>query len=105
MKIKAILTTCAAVAALTTPALAEYPDRALELTIPAGAGGGTDTSARKLAILFYNTLRYGVDYSDPGASYYEVRHRVRVLHNLARRAKQLGYTIEPVEPATVEGVS
>jgi tripartite-type tricarboxylate transporter receptor subunit TctC len=56
MKIKAILTTCAAVAALATPALAEYPERALELTIPAGAGGGTDTSARKLAILLEEAL-------------------------------------------------
>ena len=61
----------------------------------------TDT-ARKLAILFYNTLRYGVDYSDPGACYYEERYRERVLHNLARRAKQFGYTLEP---ASVAGVS
>ncbi|QMU60160.1 MAG: tripartite tricarboxylate transporter substrate binding protein [Boseongicola sp.] len=45
-----------AVAALATPALAEYPERAIELTIPAGAGGGTDTSARKLAILLEEAL-------------------------------------------------
>lgn len=67
-----------------------------------GKAKAVTATARKLAILFYNTLRYGVDYSDPGASYYEERHRTRVLHNLSRRARQLGYTLEP---ASVEGVS
>lgn len=43
-------------AALATPVFAEYPERAIELTIPAGAGGGTDTSARKLAILLEEAL-------------------------------------------------
>jgi tripartite-type tricarboxylate transporter receptor subunit TctC len=45
-----------ALAAFATPALAEYPERSIELTIPAGAGGGTDTSARKLAILLEEAL-------------------------------------------------
>jgi len=67
-----------------------------------GKAKAVTATARKLAILFYNTLRYGMDYSDPGASYYEACHRERVLHNLTRRAKQFGYTLEPV---TVEGVS
>ena len=61
-----------------------------------GKAKAVTATARKLAILFYNTLRYGIDYSDPGASYYEERHRERVLHNLSRRAKQLGYILEPV---------
>lgn len=56
MKIKTILLGLTAAAALTAPALAEYPERAIELTIPAGAGGGTDTSARKLAILLEEKL-------------------------------------------------
>jgi len=60
----------------------------------------TDT-AHKLAILFYNTLRYGVDYSDLGASYYEERHRTRVLNKLERRAKQFEYTLEPASDAGV----
>jgi len=37
-------------------------------------------------VLFYNTLRYGMGYVDPGASYYEDRYRQRVLANLKRRA-------------------
>ncbi|WP_417211675.1 tripartite tricarboxylate transporter substrate binding protein [Antarctobacter sp.] len=56
MKIKTILLGLTATVALAAPALAEYPERAIELTIPAGAGGGTDTSARKLAILLEEKL-------------------------------------------------
>jgi len=64
-----------------------------------GKAKAVTATARKVAVLFYNTLRYGADYSDPGAAYYEQRHRERVLHNLARRAKQLGYTLEPASAA------
>ena len=56
MKIKTTLIGLTAAAAMVTPAFAEYPERAIELTIPAGAGGGTDTSARKLAILLEEAL-------------------------------------------------
>jgi len=72
------------------------------LAMRVGKAKAVTATARKLAILFYNTLRFGTDYSDPGASDYEERHRTRVLHNLSRRAKQLGYTLEP---ASVQGVS
>jgi transposase len=65
------------------------------LSARVGKAKAVTATARKLAILFYNTLRYGIDYSDPGASYYEERHRARVLHNLQRRAKQFGYALEP----------
>ena len=56
MTLKATFTGFAATLALATPALAEYPERTIELTIPAGAGGGTDTSARKLALLLEEKL-------------------------------------------------
>src|ERR1039457_3780959 len=36
-------------------------------------------AARKIAVLFYNALRHGIDYVDPGASYYETRYRERVV--------------------------
>ena len=52
-------------------------------------------TARKLAILFYNALRFGLAYADPGASYYEARYRQRVLDNLRRRAQQMGFTLLP----------
>lgn len=56
MKLKTKLLSATALILMTVPALAEYPERAIELTIPAGAGGGTDTSARKLAILLEEKL-------------------------------------------------
>lgn len=40
----------------SAPVYAEYPERTIELTIPAGAGGGTDTSARQLGILLEKEL-------------------------------------------------
>ena len=66
-----------------------------------GKAKAVTATARKLAILFYNTLRHGAEYSDPGASYYEERHRSRVLHNMERRAKQLGYGLAPIPEAGV----
>ena len=61
-------------------------------------------TARKIAVLFYNTLRYGMVYADPGASYYEARYRQRAVANLRRRAKSLGFTVEEY-PTVAEGVS
>jgi transposase len=66
-----------------------------------GKAKAITATARKLAILFYNTLRHGMDYSDPGASSYEERHRERVLYHLERRAKLLGYVLEPAPAAGV----
>ena len=50
-------------------------------------------TARKIAVLFYNTLRHGMTYADPGATYYEDRYKQRVLANLQRRAKSLGFVL------------
>jgi len=71
------------------------------LAMRVGKAKAVTATARKLAVLFYNTLRHGLDYSDPGASYYEERHRQRVVTNLERRAKQLGFTLEPTSMAGV----
>jgi transposase len=71
------------------------------LAMRVGKAKAVTATARKLAVLFYNTLRHGMDYSDPGASDYEERHRRRVVQNLERRAKQLGFTLEPAPAAGV----
>ena len=55
-------------------------------------------TARKIAVLFYNALRHGMDYVDPGASSYETRYRARVIDNLHRRAKAFGFVLQPIEP-------
>ncbi len=71
-----------------------------------GKAKAVTATARKIAVLFYNTLRHGMAYADPGASYYEERYRQRVLANLQRRAKAMGLILQPAEPdAAQAGVS
>lgn len=65
------------------------------LSARVGKAKAVTATARKVAVLFYNTLRHGIEYSDPGASYYQESYRRRVLTNLERRAKSLGYTLQP----------
>src|SRR2546425_7304107 len=62
-----------------------------------GKAKAVTATARKIAVLFYNAVRHGMDYADPGASYYEERYRRRVLTNLQRRAKAFGYVLQPTE--------
>lgn len=62
-----------------------------------GKAKAVTATARKIAVLFYNALRHGMEYADPGASYYEERYRQRVLTNLQRRAKAFGYVLQPTE--------
>jgi transposase len=68
------------------------------LAVRAGKAKALTATARKLAVLFYNTLRYGMAYVDPGASAYEERYRQRVITNLRRRAKDLGYVLAKADP-------
>jgi transposase len=56
-------------------------------------------TARKLALLFYNTMRYGMDYVEEGLKRYEAKYRERTLHNLQRAARNLGMTLTPLSPA------
>jgi len=56
-------------------------------------------TARKIAILFYNMLRHGSVYVDPGSDYYEERYRRRTLDNLRRRADALGFRLVEAVPA------
>jgi hypothetical protein len=58
-----------------------------------GKAKAVTATARKLAILFYKALRFGMTYVDSGASYYEERDRQRVIQNLHRRARGLGFTL------------
>ena len=69
-----------------------------------GKAKAVTATARKLAILFYKALRFGVTYVDPGASYYEERYRQRVVEHLQRRARHFGLALVP-DPATTGGVS
>src|SRR4051812_4016110 len=65
-----------------------------------GKAKAVTATARKIGVLFYNMLRHGMDYADPGASAYEARYRQRVLSNLRRRAKSLGYVLQKADLAS-----
>jgi hypothetical protein len=79
------------------------------LAARSGKAKAVTATARKLAILFYNALRFGMTYADPGASYYEEPYRQRVLDNLRRRAQYLGFSLvaapEAAEASDVVGVA
>lgn len=70
----------------------------------AGKAKAVTATARKIAVIFYNTLRFGAAYVDPGADYYEQRFRQRTIDNLRRRAKSLGLALVEAPPPQV-GVS
>jgi transposase len=52
-------------------------------------------TAHKIARIIYTLLRYGGSFQDPGAEAYEQRYRSRVISNLTRRARTLGYSLVP----------
>lgn len=52
-------------------------------------------TAHKLARLIYTLATKGQPYVDQGQGYYEERYKERVLHNLKRKAQQLGYQLQP----------
>ena len=70
-----------------------------------GKAKAVTATARKIAVLFYNAVRYGMEYVDPGASAYETRYRERVIDNLHRRAKAFGFALQPLEPTPDNAVS
>lgn len=70
-----------------------------------GNAKAVTATARKIAVLFYNAMRFGMDYRDPGADYYEQQYRDRVIKQLHRRAAQFGFTLQHQDPTVVSGVS
>ena len=68
-----------------------------------GKAKAVTATARKIAVLFYNTVRHGMEYVDPGASSYETRYRTRLVENLHRRAKTFGFVLQPIEPTAATG--
>jgi transposase len=74
------------------------------LSARTGKAKAVTATARKLAVLFYRALRFGLAYTDPGAGYYEERYKRRVIENLQRRARGLGLTLVE-NPEETGGVS
>jgi transposase len=55
--------------------------------------------ARKIAVLFYNTLRYGRAYVEQGLQRYEATYREQSLRRLQRNAQQFGLIVVPATHA------
>ena len=72
-------------------------DREIEAQL--GAPKAITATAHKLARLIYSMLRYGQDYVDVGAEYYENQYQQRALRAAQRRAAQLGYRLAPMSDA------
>jgi transposase len=66
-----------------------------------GKAKAVTATARKIAILFYNTMRFGMAYEDPGADQYERMYRDRVVKHLHRRAAYFGFRLQEVARPTV----
>ena len=64
-----------------------------------GAPKAITATAHKLARLIYSMLRYGQEYVDAGAEYYECQYQQRALRAAKRRAAQLGYQLVPLPDA------
>jgi transposase len=73
------------------------------LAARAGKAKAVTATARKLAVLFYNALRFGMAYVDPGEDHYEQHYRQRVVHHLHRRADQMGFSLVPKAVAGTNG--
>jgi transposase len=61
-----------------------------------GAPKAITATAHKLARIIYSMLSTGKNYHDLGEKHYEEQHRQRVVENLKRRSKELGFTLTPI---------
>ena len=60
-----------------------------------GAPKAITATAHKLARLVYSMLKNGTSYVDLGQECYEERYQSRLIHNLKRKAKHLGFELVP----------
>ena len=68
-----------------------------------GAPKAITATAHKLARIIYSMLRYGQEYVDAGAEYYETQYRHRSLRAAKHRAAQLGYELVPIPGPLASG--
>jgi transposase len=64
-----------------------------------GAPKAVTATAHKLARIFYRMWTTGQAYADLGSDFYENRYKERVLRNITKRARELGYdaVLQPIE--------
>jgi len=101
-RVTAALRLAAVTVGRTNTALGAFYRR---LAARTGNAKAVTATARKIAVLFYNAMRFGMDYKDPGADHYERQYRERVLKQLHRRAAQFGLILRPQNSVVAEHVS
>ena len=62
-----------------------------------GAPKAITAVAHKLAKILYRMLVKGEDYRELGENYYEQQYQSRVVENLKKRAKEMGYSLMPIQ--------
>ena len=67
-----------------------------------GTSKAITATAHKLARLLYSMLKHGTAYVAQGLEAYEQQYRERVVKNLSRKARKLGYALVKPGEATVE---
>lgn len=67
-----------------------------------GAQVANIAAARKLAVLFYSTLRYGLRYVEQGLAQYDAAYRHQCLKRLQRNARTMGLTLVPLSAQNAE---
>jgi hypothetical protein len=60
-------------------------------------------TARKLACIFYQMLKYGQEYVEKGIDHYEKLYKDRVVKSLSKKASEFGYVLIKKEEL-IEGV-
>jgi transposase len=71
----------------------------------AGAPKAIVATARKIAERIYRLLKHGAEYVQQEMNVYEEAYRKRLLKGLARRAKELGYQLTALPPATPDPIT
>jgi len=74
----------------TSTALGAFQRR---LSARVGKSKALIATARKIAILYYKTIRYGMEFQEPGALAYQQASQERQMRGLERRARALGYQL------------
>lgn len=62
-----------------------------------GASVANVATARKLAIQFYNLMRYGVDFVESGVQQYQAKYDNYILQNIQRTVAKMGLKIVPID--------
>ncbi len=74
----------------TSTALGAFQRR---LSARVGKSKALIATAQKIAILYYKTIRYGMEFQEPGALAYQQASQERQMRGLERHARALGYQL------------